>query len=265
MAPEPLPTPSDPPVLTFEHPLGAVGYTDEGDGAPIVLVHGLPGSHRDWRYLAACLPDFRVIRLDMPGFGDSQGCDAAPSFEQRAEVIVDAVTSLGLSRPLVMGHSMGGPVVAMAANRAPERFAGIGLLASPGLRRHRRAPDTRASVVARLVAMPLGSWALRRPLARVYRAAGFPASLSHASRVAALRQVVMYRPHAVAQTMRELTLPTLIAYAADDDLVEAAIGDELANVCPDGPRLRFATGGHNLQKMKCREIAEAIRAWPIWT
>jgi pimeloyl-ACP methyl ester carboxylesterase len=244
--------------------MGSVGYTDEGDGPPIVLVHGLPGSHRDWRYLAACLSNFRVIRLDMPGFGGSHSCGAAPSFELRAEFILDAVSALELPPPLLLGHSMGGPVVAMAANRDPERFAGVGLVASPGMRRHRRAPDWSASLVARLVAFPPASWALRAPLARVYAAAGFPASLSHEARVAALRQVAMYRPESVAQTMRDLCLPTLVAYAADDDLVEVEIGDELADVCPAGPRLRFPTGGHNPQKMRCREIAEAIRAWAPW-
>ena len=245
--------------------MGSVGYTDEGDGPPIVLVHGLPGSHRDWRYLAPCLSGFRVIRLDMPGFGGSISCGAAPSFEARAQFVLDAVSALDLPPPLVMGHSMGGPVAAMAANRAPERFVGVGLLASPGLRRHRRAPDGSARIVARLVAFPPASWALRGPLARVYKTAGFPSSLSHESRVAALRQAAMYQPKSVAQTMRNLSLPTLIAFAADDDLVEAEIGDELAEVCPEGPRLRFLTGGHNPQKMRCREIAKAIRAWAPWS
>ena len=244
--------------------MGTMGYTDEGSGPPIVLVHGLPGSHRDWRYLAPCLSDFRVVRLDMPGFGASLGCGQAPSFAERAQFILDAVDALELTRPLVLGHSMGGPVVAMAANQAPDRFSGIGLVASPGLRRHRRAPDGSAVLVAWLVGFPPISWALKGPLARVYKDAGFPSSLTHDARVAALRQVAMYHPEAVAAAMRALSLPTLLAYAEDDDLVEPEIGDELAGVCPEGPRLRFPTGGHNPQKTRCTEIADAIRAWSPW-
>jgi pimeloyl-ACP methyl ester carboxylesterase len=227
----------------------------------VLLVHGRPGAHRDWRYLAACLQGCRVVRLDMPGFGGSTECGQAPSFAARAEFVMDAITALELASPIVLGHSMGGPVAAMVGRRAPARVRAVGLLASPGLRRHRRAPNALARVTARLAAAPLIARAIRRPLARAYSAAGFPSSLTHAERVAALRQAALYEPTDVAATIGELSLPTLIAFADDDELVEPEIGEELSRSCPAGPRLRFPTGGHNIQKTQCETIAQAVREW----
>ena len=62
--------PSDPPAQFVNDSLA---YTDEGSGEPaIVAIPGLPGSGRDFRWLAPLLADrFRVIRIDPPGYGAS--------------------------------------------------------------------------------------------------------------------------------------------------------------------------------------------------
>jgi len=67
-----------------------VTHTDEGTRPPaIVLVHGLPGSVRDFRWLGAALrelaPEARVVRLDMPGFGGTDvRLGGAMTIEERA-------------------------------------------------------------------------------------------------------------------------------------------------------------------------------------
>ena len=227
----------------------------------VLLVHGLPGSHRDWRYLAACLDGFRVVRLDMPGFGGSTDCGQAPDFDERARFVIDVIATLELTDPVVMGHSMGGPIAAMVANRLQGQVRAVGLIASPGLRRHRGAPNRVAQAVARLAAFPPLAWLIQRPLERAFRVAGFPSSLTHAGRVAAIRQVSTYDPARVAKEMRALTVPTLVAFADDDALVEPEIGEELAQGCPAGPRLHFSTGGHNIQKTQCEALARSLREW----
>ena len=245
--------------------MGQAGYTDEGEGPAIVCIHGLPGSHRDWRYLAPCLGGFRLVRLDMPGFGASEGCGISASFETRTRFVIEVIERLSLTSPLIIGHSMGGAIAAMCARKAPERIAGIGLIASPGLRRHRGAPPQRALLFSWLTLFPVTSWALKGSLTRAFARAGFPASLTHKARVAALRQVAKYDTAVVADAMRHVRVPTLVAYAEDDPLVETDISAELAELCPRGPRLPFSTGGHNTQKSRCWEIADAIRAWDLWS
>src|SRR5262249_23338585 len=107
----PLPV-SDPEPRRLDLPHGVLAYTDEGPrGAPaLIAVHGIPGSGRDFRYLAPQLtPDVRVLRVDLPGFGGSAPVeDAVATLRGRARVVLALADALGLERFAVAGHSMGG-------------------------------------------------------------------------------------------------------------------------------------------------------------
>jgi hypothetical protein len=101
---------SDPEPQFLALPHGPLAYADEGPrDAPIhVAVHGIPGSLRDFRYLAPQLCDgVRLLRLDMPGFGASAPLDEAiDSVPGRARVILEAADRLGLAEFAVLGHSI---------------------------------------------------------------------------------------------------------------------------------------------------------------
>src|SRR5512140_2568419 len=100
------PGPSDPPGRLVETAAGAVAISGEGpsDGLPILCVHGVPGSRRDFRYLAPLLAvRFRVLRVDMPGFGESPaGPDA--DLAAWAEVLLALPAALGLERFALLAH-----------------------------------------------------------------------------------------------------------------------------------------------------------------
>jgi pimeloyl-ACP methyl ester carboxylesterase len=53
----------------------------------------------------------------------------------------------------------------------------------------------------------------------------------------------------------------MVACARDDPFVEVAISKELYWRCPEGPRLEFPDGGHNIQKSRAVELAAALDAW----
>ena len=136
-----LPTPVDPPVETRAVLGTRVGYTSEGpsDGVPLLMVHGVPGNTRDFRYLAPLLAErCRVHRLELPGFGSNTRArwrDYSPW--GRAELVLAFADAMGMELFAVLGHSIGGPVAILAAALRPERVAGLVAVASPGLRRHR--------------------------------------------------------------------------------------------------------------------------------
>jgi len=83
---------SDPEPRRAELPHGVVTYTDEGPAeAPVLIaVHGIPGSGRDFRYLAPqLLPARRVVRVDLPGFGGSApALDAIRTLRGRARTML---------------------------------------------------------------------------------------------------------------------------------------------------------------------------------
>lgn len=256
--------PSDPPRKFIELPSGRAAYTDEGEGSALVLIHGLPGSVRDYRWLAPQLSSFaRVLRMDLPGFGEtpvSTEPDASPL--GRARFILAVLNALGVERATLVGHSMGGVVSCAVAALEPERFDGLVLLASPGVRPHATLRRVPFPLIERLMAKRR-VWEGLRPLTRrLFKWGGFK-GYSDSALDRTLLCVARTSIDAHAGRVRALGLPTAVAWAEDDPLIEAEIMKELADVCPEGPRLRFDIGGHNIQKSQAAPIAEAIRSMGV--
>lgn len=238
-----------------------LAYADEGAGPLVVTVHGVPGGRRDFRRLAAELTGrFRVVRLDLPGFGDSPPAPAVDSPASAAACVAEFLADLG-EPAILVGHSMGGAVALRVAVAAPARVRGLALLASPGLRPHRIYFRRTAQVFSRLLRHDLVSRLLARPIAHVYARAGLPTNTSHTSRVLGVHYGAGLRFADQRRLVAQLRTPTLVAWADDDRLVEPEVVAELADACPPGPRLHFPRAGHNLPGRVPAELAAAIAAW----
>ena len=97
--------------------------TRSGRGPPIVVAHGLFGSARNWTSIARRLATgHRVHALDMRNHGASPWTDEM-TYPAMAEDLLRYIGTHGLSRPAVVGHSMGGKAAMAAALLAPERIA----------------------------------------------------------------------------------------------------------------------------------------------
>ncbi len=98
---------------TYEHPAGRVAWWSVGDGPPVVLCHGTPWSSFVWTSLASHLPHRRAIAWDMPGFGRSERSPQVDLATQ-AQVLADLLDHLGLDRPDIVAHDIGGAVALRA-------------------------------------------------------------------------------------------------------------------------------------------------------
>ncbi len=110
----------------------------DATGPRAILVHGTPGDATGWTdYLMHPLPGWEVVALDRPGFGRSGPVGAMPGLAEQAAAVV-ALLPVDGRQVVLLGHSLGGPVVAQVAADHPERIAGIVFLAAsvdPGLER----------------------------------------------------------------------------------------------------------------------------------
>jgi 3-oxoadipate enol-lactonase len=92
---------------------GRFGYEATGDlgGTPLVFLHGIGGAARAWRGQLASFGDrYRAVAWDMPGYGGSAAL-ANVGITTLADALQDFLQQIGASRPILVGHSIGGMIV----------------------------------------------------------------------------------------------------------------------------------------------------------
>ncbi|HSB61630.1 MAG TPA: alpha/beta fold hydrolase [Vicinamibacteria bacterium] len=102
-------------------------YEAAGQGSPaVVFVHCWTCDRRLWDHAAARLArERRVVTLDLAGHGESGRGRRAWTIEAFGEDVKAVVEALALDRVVLVGHSMGGPVILEAARRLPGKVAGL--------------------------------------------------------------------------------------------------------------------------------------------
>lgn len=99
----------------------SIALRSSGSGPPLLLIHGITEDHRVWDELVPELErDHRVIRVDLPGHGESSPL-ATYSAGTLAAPIAELVQTLGLERPRIIGHSLGGVVATLLGALLPAR------------------------------------------------------------------------------------------------------------------------------------------------
>ena len=149
-----------PPTPAFEvHEANLHGhravYRTIGSGPNVVLIHGMINSSRHWEAVAQELAgSYRVIAPDLIGHGDAATPRGDYSLGAHAASIRDLLTTIGVERATIVGHSLGGGVAMQFFYQFPQRTERLVLVSSGGLGHD-------VSPLLRSAAMP-GSGALLR-------------------------------------------------------------------------------------------------------
>ncbi|XP_066197788.1 bifunctional epoxide hydrolase 2 [Saccopteryx leptura] len=136
---DPLPTPCHPSDVSHGYvpikPGVRLHFVELGSGPAVCLCHGFPESWFSWRYQIPALAQagFRVLALDMKGYGDSS---APPEIEEYSSEVLckDMVTfldKLGIPQAVFIGHDWGGMLVWNMALFYPERVRAVASLNTP--------------------------------------------------------------------------------------------------------------------------------------
>jgi pimeloyl-ACP methyl ester carboxylesterase len=209
-----------------------VRYRVVGSGPPVLLVHGLAGSWRWWEPVLEPLSrELRLYLVDLPGFGSARrrrfALADAPSY------LRGLVEELGLERPHLVGHSLGGAVCARVAVLWPERVGRLVLAAPAGLVEGRN-PVRHALPIA---------LALRHARPRFVRT--LVADTLRAGAVTLVRAGrQLLGDDASRRELREIEAPTLLLWGEHDRLVPHDHAEEYERAIPDARLVVLAGAGH---------------------
>src|SRR6185312_14642353 len=258
-----------------------LAHVDEGDGAPVLLVHGEPTWSYLWRHVIPPLRDagFRCIAPDHAGFGRSdKPADLAwYSYDRHTELLNDLVERLDLRGATIVVHDWGGPIGLRVAVEQPERIDRIVVMDTGLFTGHQQMSDAWnmfRDFVERTEDLPIGMLVRggchRDPGDEVIAAYEAPfADGSSKAGARAFPLMIPLTPDAPGAAAGQRVLdalaadarPKLVLWADQDPIIPlrtgerfaAAIGTEVAHAIPDA--------GHFLQEDQGPLIGRLIAEW----
>lgn len=233
-------------------------YVEAGTGEPVVLIHGLGASTFTFRHTIPELAQrYRVVAIDLRGFGYSDRSEADYSLETQADLVARAMERLGIARAVVAGHSMGGAVAQRLALRHPARVERLVLVDSAT--DHEWGNGRRRARLMRPFAPMLSAAAYgRRVRRRIMRAEvhdpafvtddiveEFTRSRKVKGSARVMTQLLTadrFRDEPVA--VERIQQPTLVLWGEHDRLTKTAHGEELARRLPNARLVWVPGAGH---------------------
>ncbi len=232
--------------------------TGPRDAPALLLLHGFGSSLHTWEDWARLLEGrFRVIRIDLPGFGLTGADPSGDYTDARAiAVLVALLDRLALPRVTVVGNSMGGRIAWRFAAAEPARVERLVLIAPDGFASPGVAYDTPVALplVMRVLPYSLPRRRLRGTLASTY---ADPARLGEAVvelyrdmmlapgvRRAILARVEQHILPDPVPMLQGLTMPVLVMWGAQDRLIPVANAQDYLAAIPHAALATLPTMGH---------------------
>lgn len=210
-------------------------YDVEGDGEPLLWLHGGLGHGADWKYIFKETPyGYRLIAPDLRGHGESTGSSPVYSFRQSALDMFALLDGLGIDRIKVIGLSGGGITALHMATIHPARVTAMVAISAPP-----RFPP-QAQAIQRSYAEAMLSEAQRSRMRAIHRREGQLEMLF--AQVRAMADAG--DPNFTARELATITAETLIVFGDRDFLYPVSLAVELRESIPRSYLWVVPNGGH---------------------
>ncbi|AUX46906.1 hydrolase [Sorangium cellulosum] len=235
-----------------------------GAKPPVVLLHGLMGSGACWTPLARALEgEFDVVMPDARGHGGSSAPHHGYRYDDHASDVVGLLRGLGLSRPVLLGHSMGGMTAAVVASRGAGGIRGL-ILVDPTFLSPERQREVRDSDVADQHRQVLGlqkadlvAQARARDPRRSPEIVELQAEARLKTRMDAFDVLTPPNPE-YRDVVSAIDVPSLLVIGDSSPVVTLEMATELRSL---NPRLRIEQvqdAGHGLPFQQPERLAEVV-------
>ncbi len=226
-----------------------VNYAVAGAGHPIILVHGLAGSHRWWqRTIQAFARYGRVYSIDLIGFGESRS-DTTFDLLEGARYLAEWMDYLGIRHATIIGHSMGGYIAAELAADYPDKVDVL--------------------VLVDAVTAPLGSNFVRNFMSMAQEARHAPMSLLPTFfsdvRRAGFKTIwqagMQLCTCDIRHKLEGIQQPTLLVWGERDMLTPIDFAHSLVKTMPNAHLVKFDGCGHAPQWERAEEFTHIVLAF----
>jgi pimeloyl-ACP methyl ester carboxylesterase len=236
----------------------------EGDNpqkTPVVLIHGAGGDHLYWPAAIRRLPGQRVLSIDLPGHGKSDGT-GYQSIWLYAQWIANFLAGLEIYQAVFVGHSMGGCIALALALDYPHRVAGLGLIATSN---HIEFPAGILDQAAQPASFPM---VVETLVQRTFSPAASPGLVRDAAnRLVESRSGLLFgdlmacAAFDVHDRLDKVLVPTLVIAGSDDQITPPACARALAvNIAGSSLKI-IAEAGHMVQLEQPAQTASALQSF----
>lgn len=253
----------------------------QGRGTAVVMIHGLPGTHKDFDPVLPKLRGLPVIAFDRPGFGWSDG--GWVSYSEQVDLVHELLTQRRLAPAILVGHSFGATVALGVARRYPQDVAKL-ILVAPGAGGLRSKPMdlfqaryirfSQLPVIGAVIDVTVGDLIKRvsalsgaghafepEPIDPAYRQRLLSVTMTPGNLASFASDQLQFDETSrwVDDNVAAIRVPSVIIGAVDDKLVGIDHVRRLAETLPN-TRLITVDGNHMIPYTHPDTVADEIRA-----
>jgi len=259
------------PVRVAHTSLGTVGYRIVGSGPPLVMITGYPTTMEDWdpRLVDALAKHYRVVIFDNAGIGDTQQLPGPLTIDAMARQTGALIETLRLSRPDVLGWSMGGMIAQALAVLDPSQVRRLVLCATfPGT--GATVPLATITALTRLAPQQVETVLFPPNQAQAYNAyaaaiSGYPpaAAPSKAVMAAQRRAVTQWwtGKDPAGRKTAAISAPTLVADGTADWVDPVANDRVLARLIPAARLVLYPDAAHAFLFQDATQFAAVVESF----
>lgn len=252
-----------------------IHYQEKGAGIPLVLIHGFTSSTYSWKDVFGPLSkNFRVIAVDLKGFGFSGKPDGDYSRPAQAVLVSHLLDYLKIEKAWLCGNSMGGEISLNVVLHNPARVAGLILIDSAGLKVNGGGSLAPGYVSIPIVGRVLTAIALttdklvREGLEKSYyddskitddRVAAYYRPLkTRGGQLGALRARTQADLFPIEQDLGKINAPALIIWGAEDALIPLEAGRKMNSLVEGSKLVIIEKCGHVPQEEMPERVVDEI-------
>ncbi len=226
-----------------------INYEEKGEGELIVLLHGWGSNIKLFANLIDLLSKkYKVVAMDMPGFGESQEPPSAWCVDDYADFVIEFLKAYNTDKVMLLGHSFGGRVIIKLNSREnpPFEITKVILVDSAGIlppKSNKKSFRTRWYKFCRTI-LSTGIMQKIAPVALEKLRVKY-GSADYVAASPLMRQVLVKTVNEdLEPLLPNIKCPTLLVWGVNDTATPLSDGEKMEKLIPDAGLVKLENAGH---------------------